>query len=454
MKISTLLLFFLLAQIVLPAQHANVLISTANSPNEPTIFINSLYPDTILAASNIRNYYISYDAGYTWTEHVLSSSYGVWGDPVIINDTLGDFYFFHLSNPPSGNWIDRIVCQKSSNGGQSWTNGTYMGLNGTKAQDKQWAVVDKQTNTIYVTWTEFDNYGSTSSSCYSRILFSKSTDGGATWSAAIKINETDGDCIDEDETVEGAVPAVGPNGEIYVAWAGPDGLVFDRSTDGGASWLSQDIFVDGMPFGWDFSIPGISRANGLPITKCDLSGGPNHGTIYINWCDQSNGADNTDVWLAKSIDGGFTWSSPERVNQDNSQKHQFFTWMDIDQSTGCLYFVYYDRRAYSDNQTDVYLAYSVDGGAHFKEEKISDSPFVPNPGVFFGDYNNIAVHQGIIRPIWTRLNGGSLSIYTAIIDTSLLDYSVPTQQTDTVIISDTIIVNDTLYITDTIFYKW
>ena len=67
---------------------------------------------------------------------------------------------------------------------------------------------------------------------------------------AIKINEVDGDCIDSDNTVEGAVPAVGPNGEIYVAWAGPAGLMFDRSLDQGEKWLTQDIFVDSFPTGW------------------------------------------------------------------------------------------------------------------------------------------------------------------------------------------------------------
>ncbi len=451
---TTILLFGL--SLNLSAQHTNVLISTANSPNEPSIFISPLNTDTMIAASNIRNYYLSYDGGYNWTEHTLSSTYGVWGDPVIIADTMGHFYFFHLSNTGGAGWIDRIVCQKSTDAGQTWNNGSFAGLNGAKDQDKQWVVVDKTNNTLYMTWTEFDTYGSNSPSCKSRILFSKSLDTGTTWSSPLRINETEGDCIDEDETTEGAVPAVGPNGEIFVAWAGPDGLVFNKSLDQGDTWLAQDVFVDGIPYGWDYAIPGISRANGLPITKCDLSGGANHGNIYINWSDQSNGVNNTDVWLSKSEDAGDTWTSPIRVNQDNSQKHQFFTWMDIDQSTGYLYFVYYDRRNYTDNQTDIYLAYSLDGGETFKEELISDAPFTPNSGIFFGDYTNIAVEKGVIRPIWAELNASSLSVHTAIIDTSLLDFSVTPLDTfnltDTIVITDTItIAPDTIYIIDTIF---
>ena len=108
-----------------------------------------------------------------------------------------------------------------------------MGLNGSKAQDKAWIAVDPQTNNLYVTWTEFDYYGSNLSTDSSNIMFSRSLDAGASWSQAKRINKKAGYCIDSDNTVEGAVPAVGPNGEIYVAWAGPDGLVFDRSLDSG-----------------------------------------------------------------------------------------------------------------------------------------------------------------------------------------------------------------------------
>ena len=77
-----------------------------------------------------------------------------------------------------------------------------------------------------------------------------------------------------------------------------------------------------------------------------------------------------------------------------------------------LFFVFYDRRNYDDNRTDVYVAYSFDGGETFTNERISDSPFTPNEGVFFGDYTNIVANDSIVRPIWTRLEGGQLTIWT------------------------------------------
>jgi len=402
-------------------QHHNHMISDNNYPEEPTIFINPKNPNQVVAGANIDNYYWSQDGGLTWQENTLySGQYGVWGDPVVIFDTTGACYFFHLSNPPSGNWIDRIVCQKSVDGGATYNDGTFMGLNGTKAQDKHWAVVDRTNNTLYVTWTQFDDYGSSNPNDKSSIMFSKSTDGGMTWASALKINEVDGDCIDSDNTTEGAVPAVGPNGEVYVAWAGPEGLVFDRSLDGGVTWLDNDIFISDFPGGWDYAIPGINRCNGLPITVCDLSNGPYRGTIYVNWSDQRNGTSDTDVWLAKSTDGGNTWTNPVRVNDDPPGKQQFFTWVDVDQVTGYLWFVFYDRRSYTDSNTDVYMAVSQDGGETFINFKVSETPFLPYSSIFFGDYNCVSAYNNMVRPIWTRLANGDLSVWTAEVDAGLI----------------------------------
>ncbi|MGI9545010.1 MAG: sialidase family protein, partial [Cyclobacteriaceae bacterium] len=215
---------------------------------------------------------------------------------------------------------------------------------------------------------------------------------------------------------EGAVPAIGPKGELYVAWSYDDKIYFDRSADQGSTWMEKDVVVAKQLKGWDFEIPEIGRANGLPITACDISEGPNRGAIYVNWSDQSNGEDDTDIWVAKSTDGGLTWADPVRVNDDPPGKHQFFTWMAVDPMTGHIYIVFYDRRNYEDARTDVYLAWSKDGGATFTNELISESPFKPNPNQFFGDYNNISAYNGTVRPIWTRQEGDTLSVWTAIID--------------------------------------
>ncbi len=416
------------------SQYLNVRVDGPLSinPEEVSIAINPVNPNYLAAGANIDYFYSSSDGGFTWSESSMSSSLGVWGDPCLLYDSLGNVYYGHLSyGSGSGYWIDRIVVQRSTNNGATWNDGAGIGFNPpTRQQDKEWLAVDHSQSpyhgNLYVTWTEFDDYGSSSPSDSSRIRFSKSTDAGLTWSTAKTISDVSGNCIDSDNTDEGAVPAVGPNGEIYVSWAGPLGLVFDKSTDGGETWGS-DVFVSTIPGGWDFNVSGISRCNGLPITMCDISNSPYNGNIYIGWSDQRNGTSNTDVFFVKSTDGGNTWSSPLRVNDDQTTRHQFFTWMTVDQSTGHIWAMFYDRRNTTGDATDVYVAKSTDGGDTFENFKVSQSSFTPVTGVFFGDYTNIAAWNGKIYPFWMRADGVSLSVWVAhVIDST----TVPVELTD------------------------
>lgn len=388
-------------------------------PCEPSICIDPSNPKIVVAGSVLNSVYYSKNGGKRWKKKTLTSSYGVFGDPVIGADMHGKFYYLHLSDPSGKGWsdpslLDRIVIQQSDNGGKTWNDGNFMGLDSPKDQDKQWWTINPQSGDMYTTWTEFDLYNSNLPTDKSRIVFSKSTDGGVQWSEPITISDREGDCLDGDQTTEGAVPAVGPNGEIYVSWAYDNKLWFDRSLDGGTTWLNKDVFVAEQPGGWTFDIPGLGRANGLPFTVTDCSNGPNRGTIYVNWCDERNG--NKDVWVAASSDLGSTWSDPVRVNDDEGTADQFFTAMDVDQSTGYLYCVFYDRRHQTKNSTDVFLAVSKDGGKTWENMRISEEPFHPVKGPFFGDYNDISAADGHVRPIWTRMDKGRLSVWTALID--------------------------------------
>lgn len=414
-------------------QFRNVRITTNSSftrqPNEVTIAINPADQRYLAAGSNISNastynkIYLSNDSGKTWTEKDLTSSLGCAGDPCVIYDQLGNLYCGHLSSPTGGYWLDRMVVQKSTNNGSVWSNGAGIGLNNPKNQDKEWLIDDRTNsqfrNNLYMSWTEFDTYNSSAMGDSTRILLSYSTDAGNGWSTPVKVSDKQGDCLDDDKTVEGAVPAVGPNGEVYVSWSGWNKIMFDKSLDGGKTF-GRDIFVADQPGGWAFDIPAISRCNGLPITLCDISNSTRRGNVYIVWGDLRNGGDDADIFIIKSTDEGNTWGQTIKVNNDNSKKHQFFPWATIDQSTGYIYVVFYDRRNYSDYRTDVYLAVSKDGGESFQNFKISDTPFTPNKSIFFGDYTGIAAQNGKIYPIWMRLDGNTMSVWMARIEQKMV----------------------------------
>lgn len=423
LKSSLLLILLVACAGPLRAQYQNIMLDEQGEGHpyvcEPTIAINPRYPNNMVAGSVLDNVYYTKDAGKTWHKSKLTSSFGVYGDPAVIADTKGNFYYLHLSDPTGGKGgydsekLDRIVLQKSEDGGVTWSPGESIGLNHPKDQDKQWATVDGKGN-LYVSWTQFDKYGDPDEKCQSNILFSMSKN-GKRWSDPVTISQQPGNCVDDDNTAEGAVPAVTHDGKVFIAWSNGGKIFLDRSFNGGELWLSNDIFVADQVGGWDIDIPGHDRSNGMPVLLADNSKSPYRGSLYIVWADQKNGEDDTDIWFTRSHNFGDNWVLPMRINNDGKGKHQYLPWMAVDQDTGYIYVIYYDRRNYDDHQTDVYLAYSTDGGATFKNVKISEKPFTPQNDRFFGDYNNISAQKGVIAPIWTRMEEGKTSVWTAII---------------------------------------
>lgn len=386
-------------------------------PVEPTISINYKTSDNVLVASSPNRVYSTLDGGLTWKKSTSRSAFGVGGNPVLISDFSGNLFYLHQSNPNEKNQAsekipDRIVVKKSKDGGTTWDDGTSLGYNSSKNQFQHSAITDRKGN-IGVAWTEVDKYGSGAEGCESRIVFSKSS-GGSKWSKPVVISKA-GDCKDDDNTVKGAVPAVSGDGKLYIAWS-HDGVIFlDRSFDGATTWLTNDIAVAEQIGGWNFSVPGIQKANGLPTLMCDNSNkGAFNGALYLVWAEESVKND-TDIYFVRSLNFGDNWTQPMRINDDEPGSHQFMPAMTVDHVSGHIYMVFYDRRDYEDDQTDVYLAYSVDNGATFKNVKISNTPFTPSAEVSFGNKISIAAYNGIIMPVWTRMDNGKTSIWTSVI---------------------------------------
>ncbi len=422
------------------AQYENVTIikSKVNGigPCEPTIYISRKSPNVMVASmvndktmqtsdtkTRQNKIYLTRDYGKSWTSRMTMSKYGDFGDPNIIADNEGYFYYFHLSDPKKMGWegdmvMDRIVCQRSKNG-KSWSKGTSIGHAPPKMHEKPWGAFDETSGRVFVVWTQYDKFASTNPQDSAHIMFSFSDDRGLSWTPSIRINQFGGNCAGDLQTPVGPKPTAGPQQDVYVTWANNEKIYFDRSTDGGISWLKDDIVVSDQPGGWRFNVPGFGKANGTPVNDCDISYGPYHGNIYVVWSDLRNGDANADVWISKSLDRGDTWSEPRRVNDDEvvmMGRHQCYSSMCVDPITGNIYVVFYDRRNYQDTRTDVYLAVSSDGGETFTNEKISVAPFQPNPDVYMGDYIHISAYGGFVRPVWTSLDQGELSIMTAIID--------------------------------------
>ncbi len=422
-----LVLISLSSQVAFAQKVVRVSDPDAINPAEVTIAINPKNPDNIVAASfqagrpprpRYASYnYVSMDGGKTWKTVPVEDPKGLTqGDDAVYFSSDGIAHHIHLSfvgirvpTPPRAE--SGMLLESSKDGGLTWSE-SVPAINHVNTvipfEDKPGIVVDnapqsKYKGNVYLAWTRFDVYGSSDPDCHSQIYFSRSTDAGKTFSMPFRISDGAGDCRDSDNTVEGAVPAVGPNGEVYVVWAGPLGLVSKKSVDGGLTF-SKDKVIAQMPGGWDFSVDGLDRANGMPVTGVDLSNGPNKGTLYVNWIDARNG--DPDVFVASSRDSGETWSAPARVNDDpiKNGKVQFFTWMSVDPVDGSVNVVFYDRRDTEGALTKVILARSIDGGRTFVNHKIDQPAFACDPRVFFGDYTGVSAYNGRVIPIFMNFN--------------------------------------------------
>jgi len=346
-----------------------------------------------------------------WTHSTLTSSYGVYGDPILQYDNAGRVYFLHLANPSGkahqeGDWLDRIVIQWSDDHGKTWSNGSGIGHNPPKDQDKEGISVDPNTNTLHVSWTEFDKYGEADRSLYrSRIRYSQSEDRGVTWSPAMTISAHEGDCIDDDETTEGAVPAVDPLGGVSVIWSVNDTLWFNRSDDdGAATWFEHEVAFASQRGGWAHEIPGFGRANGMPISMYDRS-----GRLHLVFGEQDG--DSTWVAYQYSDNRGRYWSRKHILPRPEGVVHHFMPWFTVDTARGnALHIIAYGQQDTVNWTTQAYHSVSTDGGETWGHHALAEA-FTPTPASFFGDYNGISAGPMGVHMVWTQQVDGVNSVY-------------------------------------------
>ncbi len=373
-----------------------------------------------IASIGDRIFYTA-DAGASWSESNAVAIASNNNSTFLTNDSKGHAYFFHTIKADaqgiaSDAGTNRILLKKSEDGGKTWLESGFIVTDFSKDHLYPRVAIHPRKQTLLAVWTQFDKIGLKEAACLSHVFLSKSG-GGKKWSQPIQISRDPGDCMDRAHRAGGATPVVSIDDKAYVAWSNNETIYFDRSYDGD-TWLGDDVAVTKQVGGWSMQVPGMGEVNGMPLLMIDNSTNPYHGSLYIVWADQKNGEHDTDVWLIRSSNRGDNWTQPLRVNQDAPGKHQFMPWSTVDQATGHVYIVYYDRREYDDAQTDVYLAYSIDGGNSFKEKKISESVFTPTEGKAFSIHNAIGAHKGVIMPVWTRSDNGQLSVWSAAINES------------------------------------
>jgi hypothetical protein len=417
MKQVFIVLFLATCVVQARAQFKNVVLDSEQA-YEPSIAINKDDQKNIIASASPDNIYYTVNGGTSWEKIKLGGKYKASGNVVLLADFKGNFFCLHHSIL---NYKIQVVIRQSADGGKTWSEGILISTDTTRQAMRPAAAIDRKGN-LFVTWTEFDNYLSSDENCTSRILLSRSSN-GKKWSKPLELSQTKGNCKDDDQTTAGAMAAVMGGGQrAFAAWAIQEKVFFDRAFDAGETWLSNDIPVAEQAGGWRMEIPGLQKANGVPMLIIDNTKKSTlSGALYLTWADQLRGETDTDIWFTRSMNFGDNWSQPGRINNDVPGKHQYFPYMTLDSETGNLYILYYDRRNYINETTDVYLAFSKDAGATFKNVKISETAFVADAAVPLGNYIGISAHAGMITPVWTRIENGKSAVCISIIRQDELD---------------------------------
>ncbi len=384
--------------------------SVAVSPADPRRVVGAWNDYFIVNAgqNTVIGYGWSVDGGTTWQSSRVNFSNlpagQSTGDPVIAADSQGNFYMGILAYSGSANGI---LVSKSTDGGETFATPVRLDNGG----DKEVLAVDLRNDHVYAVWEN------TGSSFNQGIFFSKSTDRGTTWSTRRQISTNGGG------TNNGATPSVGPNGEIHVVWSNFGNTIwFQRSIDGGGTWLPsdrairQDVDIPPSPLNGGFRNPPI------PSSATDATAGPWSGRIYVVWGDDRFG--DPDVLLVHSSDGGQTWSAPIRVNDDvvGNGADQFFPWVHVDEN-GHVHVVFLDRREDPDNfLIGTVLATSTDGGQTFGPNiRVSDGIYGPTTFGFLGDYIGSSTGGGKIVPMWPDGRNGNPDIFSVAVDTADYD---------------------------------
>jgi len=374
-----------------------------NNPNQIVAAANTWDTMGGACAGGIQAIFYSSDGGATWgytcapgqsAYSGLSCSGTVYGsDPALSWDDSNNVYINHMLICAIGNnnYVAMVVA-KSTNGGATWSGqGVVKNSWGASTfEDKNFFAIDNNSSSPY--------YGR-QYTCWDRDNNEKmaySTNGGSSWTEVDVPTATSG-------TYDlGCDLAIEKNGTVHIVFdtltcgtnCTAERMYATHSTNGGASW-STPVLVNNsnlVAFSTD-STPGVQDNRGIgPFGAVDVdnSGGACDGTVYATFGDTSSTAATADIYVSRSTNGGASWSAPVKVNDDSTSRTQFHPFLVVDQSNGQVVVAWHDARNDSNNRkVDFYTARSTDCGQTFQANvKVSSaSSEFNNSSISYSDEN-------------------------------------------------------------------
>lgn len=396
-KIKTVLLFTMLNVVVVAQPNQNL----SNLPlfdGEPYIAVNPINQNNIIAGwMRVRTdgkvwiaTKASFDKGQTW------SAIKFMPHDTIINGSADVSIAFHNSGKAYISWINfrqspdtsgAVFVAKSIDGGLTWeTPNMVIGSQHLSDApfDRPWIAVDNSgganDGAIYITsMTAYWNGG------HHHIYLRTSTDEGKTWNS-IKQVDTTGFSTGKLSASYGGI-SIGKDGKAYIAF-----LSYDTKVSPYVRYYCATTSDLGQTMRYNLIGNAIIKG-GSDFTKAwSINANPAiNGNAVLTWVDKRNG--DYDILVSQTMNGGNTWTTPKRVNDDriNNGIEQDMVWASFSPS-GKLGIAWRDRRL---NGTgipvpfDIFAAVAMDTSFHFStNKKITTvaSPYsvVPQGNSFIG----------------------------------------------------------------------
>ncbi len=302
----------------------------------------------------------STDGGATFsTPKNLSNSSGFSDFPQIAVDGSGNVNVVWEDDTP-GN-LD-IFYSRSTDGGTTFS--APINLSNNPAVSEQPRMVVDASDNINVVWAD-----NTPPDTNPDIFFTRSTDGGATFSTPKNVSNNSGFSFNAQIVADAS-------GNIDVVWddntAGNRDIFFSRSTDGGATFSRSKNLSNNTGFSSE------------PLISVDVS-----GNINVVWQDTTPG--NVDIFFSRSTDGGATFSIPKNISNDTGESAapEF-----AEDQRGNINVVWRDN---TPGSRDIFFSRSTDGGATFSAPKNLSS----NAGSSSSSSPQVAVDSsGNVNVVW------------------------------------------------------